>query len=340
MSGGGVPYHLRVNKAIERGLFIESLKYLNRITPIHKYKYIGFGGPFLEDYKLLHANFDIHEMVSLEADARVYERQKFNLPLGCIELRQQNSSEFIEEFDPPDNERHIIWLDYASPKDPGKQIEEFQQVLMKSGAYDIVRITVNANPAALGEAKPILLGNKCKRPGRRETDQHRLNSFKSKLGTDLIPNNILEDLTWMHRAHLPKALLAIIGRASDIVLDGTNLVAQPIISCVYADSDHQMLTATCILLPENERENHLTWAGLEDWAMARLSWHDPIHIEVPDLTAKERMDIDAKLPNNESEIIVRDANFCLGNSHDMFVKLIDNYKRFYRYYPHFSRVTL
>jgi hypothetical protein len=61
-------YHLRTNKAVERLLFIELLRRLDRALsrPIAQYKYVGLGGPYLEDFNLLHATFGNNEMTSLE----------------------------------------------------------------------------------------------------------------------------------------------------------------------------------------------------------------------------------------------------------------------------------
>jgi len=67
-SGSTIPYHLRQNKAVERVLFEEQLKLVStwleslEATPIEKYRYIGFGGPFLEDFKSIHRNLKIEDM--------------------------------------------------------------------------------------------------------------------------------------------------------------------------------------------------------------------------------------------------------------------------------------
>ena len=69
MSGGTVPYHLRQNKAIDRSLFIDLLARLNRCRDISDYTYIGFGGPFLEDFKSVHSFTGISKMISIEMGA-------------------------------------------------------------------------------------------------------------------------------------------------------------------------------------------------------------------------------------------------------------------------------
>ncbi|WP_407928292.1 O-methyltransferase, partial [Collimonas silvisoli] len=57
MSGAYVPYHLRQNKAVDRQLFVDLLTKLNRYKAIGDYSYVSFGGPYLEDFKLVHSHF-------------------------------------------------------------------------------------------------------------------------------------------------------------------------------------------------------------------------------------------------------------------------------------------
>ena len=71
MSGERVPYHLRPNKFVERALFVELLSHINAVHPIADYVYVGFGGPYLEDFKILHQHFGIKNMLSLEQEAGV-----------------------------------------------------------------------------------------------------------------------------------------------------------------------------------------------------------------------------------------------------------------------------
>src|SRR4028118_863481 len=129
MSGASIPYHLRANKAIDRYAFLELLSKIDRYSSISNYKYIGFGGSSLEDFKYIHSRFGLENMLSIEEDADVYNRQKFNQPHNCIDCLQQSSSQFIDEFQR--TQETIIWLDYMTPKELRKQMEEFQATISK-----------------------------------------------------------------------------------------------------------------------------------------------------------------------------------------------------------------
>ncbi len=50
-------YHLRTNKAIDRFTFIEAIRRMASPKELSECTYYGFGGPYLEDFRLLHESF-------------------------------------------------------------------------------------------------------------------------------------------------------------------------------------------------------------------------------------------------------------------------------------------
>ena len=148
MSGSNLAYHLRPNKAIDRNLFIAILERVGRVRNISGYEYIGFGGPMLEDYKALHAALRISRMHSIERDENTYRRQRFNRPASFVTLHNLHSDEFFRQ-----HEFHeggsVVWLDYTDSQ-LRSQLDEFASVVSKLDCYDVVKVTLNANPANLG----------------------------------------------------------------------------------------------------------------------------------------------------------------------------------------------
>ena len=62
-------YHLRPNKAVDRLVFLEILRVLELlVSSLDEYTYIGFGGPYLEDFRLIAQMFPTLEMISIEED--------------------------------------------------------------------------------------------------------------------------------------------------------------------------------------------------------------------------------------------------------------------------------
>ena len=82
MSAGSIPYHLRPNKAVDRLLFLELCSKLAPDLNIEGggYQYVGFGGPQMEDFRLLHEKFPQMPMLCIEKHENVVPRQKFNCP--------------------------------------------------------------------------------------------------------------------------------------------------------------------------------------------------------------------------------------------------------------------
>lgn len=321
--GGSIPYNLRQNKAIERSLFVDLLSRLGRFRNISKYTYIGFGGPFMEDFKLLHSELRINKMISLEIDKNVLARQKFNLPLACINLSDKKSSDFLigHEFCDPS----IVWFDYAIPKDLPQQLSEVESLVSKLSAGDIVKITLNANPGTLGtppQGEDLL-------EYRAKVAQKRLVHY----GPSVVEPDHVKSSAY------PTLLLRALENAMKLGLSGTsNLVLQPLTAFIYADGQ-QMLTATAIILKNGYRKDFVLRSRLYAWDYQCLNWKRPISISIPDLSMKERLQIEALLPGATPKDIQKKLGYFIGDKKDAKI-LMHNFVKYYRLSPSYSRVVM
>ena len=84
-AGSSLPYRLRPNKAVDRELFLSLLMRLGPALSLEKYHYVGLGGPFLEDFRLIHARLGLARMTCVETEEEVHKRQLFNRPVASIE---------------------------------------------------------------------------------------------------------------------------------------------------------------------------------------------------------------------------------------------------------------
>ncbi|MFP5229899.1 MAG: O-methyltransferase [Acidobacteriota bacterium] len=134
-SGATIPYHLRQNKAIDRNLFVDLLARIGRYRNISDYNFVGFGGPFLEDFKQLHASLRIERMVSLERSEIVAARQRFNQPHSGVVTLKKTSGEYLNEND--FEEPTIVWFDYTSPAELAIQLSEVELLVRKLYPGDI-----------------------------------------------------------------------------------------------------------------------------------------------------------------------------------------------------------
>ena len=137
------PYHLRVNKAIDRLLLVDILDILKRhCDNISDYTYYGFGGPFLEDCRLIHDRYPEIQMVSIEKNQQTFERQKFHRFSKKLNLKNQDFVSFLAHF--PSSGKAIFWLDYTDLK--FGNFDDFKNVLGKVSENSVVKITIRAEP--------------------------------------------------------------------------------------------------------------------------------------------------------------------------------------------------
>jgi hypothetical protein len=328
MSGERVPYHLRPNKFVERGLFVELLGHINVVQAIPEYLYIGFGGPYLEDFKVLHQHFGMKHMLSLEQQEWVYQRQLFNIPYSCVICRHQASDEFIETFEETvagygKDRRVLVWLDYAAASELRTQLEEIRALVPRLQAHDLLKVTVNANPAVLGQGQNH--GARLERLGQRLAD--------------LLPEGITEaDMT--HSAY-PKVLLKTLELLIKTAVNETpNLMFQPLANYVYADT-HQMLTVTGIMLHRSEIRDFLQHTRLKAFEYATVNWKDYLRIDVPFLSVREKLSLDTALftrKKSKTRARTLSKKVTLAATHPETTKLIKAYEQFYRFYPHYHRI--
>ena len=81
---------------------------------------------------------------------------------------------------------------------------------------------------------------------------------------------------------------------------------------------------------------------IKHWPFANLDWAPPTPISVPALSAKERMKLDTFLPlkNHDPAKATAKLKKQLGYVPGSEELELANYARYYRAYPHFSRVIL
>jgi len=331
MSGSMLAYHLRQNKAIERNLFIELLRRIGLARNISDYQYIGFGGPFLEDYKLIHNALRILDMHSIEREENTHIRQRFNRPVNFIQLHHCDAEVFFRDL--LNTEKNsIVWLDYADPSELTSQFNEFLDVASKLGENDVLKITLNANSATLGfQDSP-----------QNERPELRLGKLIDRLGDYVPPTIKSQDMT---NAAYPTTLQACLRYASNTLSSRTgNLTFRILSSFQYKDGPHTMLTVMGVMLPASASafRDFLRLTRIKYWDFKNLDWSAPLEISVPNLSIKERLLVEEALPlpkrtRKPAKKLQQKLGFWPCSEYDS--KLLENYAKFYRAFPYFSKVN-
>jgi hypothetical protein len=315
-AGSSVPYRLRPNKAVDRELFLSLLMRLAPTLKLEAYQYIGLGGPFLEDFRLIHGRLGIAKMTCIETEEQVHRRQLFNRPVASIECVHKSLEDYLDEtdFDSP----AIIWFDYTEPKGITTQIERFARTIGTTPIGSILRITLNANPSTLGKPDGNL--------SEAELMEWRLGAFQRRLGS-LFPSVLTADE--MKQANFGKSLLRALKLAVEKeVLSFTDRDIVWALATHYADGQAMVTAALVICQKDDKTIEEL----VKVWEF-HATTDKPHRLDLPALSTLERLTMES---TDDSQAKM---GFELPTS-NMGENPFEAFKKFYRIYPHFSRVEL
>lgn len=329
-AGSSLPYRLRPNKAVDRELFLSLLTRLAPKLSIEKYHYVGLGGPFLEDFRLVHARLGIVKMTCVETEQQVHKRQIFNRPVAGVECVHTTLENFLDETDL--ETPAIIWFDYTEPKGITTQMERFARTIGTVAIGSILRVTLNANPASLGTPDPKDLsvevdGEASEDRAVKPTIQDwRLARFKERLGA-LFPSGLGSDgMTF--KKYGPSLLRALKLAVDNEALSFRDRHIIWAFATHYADGQ-AMVTAALVVAPSGDKEIEELVKSWEFFTTIDA----PHRLDLPALSTLERLTMES------SDDAKAKLGFALPTS-DMGADPFEAFKRFYRIYPHFSRVEL
>lgn len=329
MAGEYIPYHLRHNKSIDREIFLEGLNILSKSIHLSSYTYIGFGGPMLEDFRIMHSRTAISKLISLEEKDSTHKRQQYNLPYNCIDCQLKSAHDFIVEYD--FSTPTITWLDYASPNQIQNDLNDIQALSTKISSLDILKVTFPVNPASYYQRK---IGE--------DLDVYNTNftnAVRSKLGRKFLDYDLSIENTDLSNRKITDLLTAIITNAFKIATERglsnrrDNMKFFPLSLNKYNDGVHTMLTISGYFAKDDEHEKITEHCQFQDWPYYSPEWGNIHEIAIPTLTIKEKINLDSKLPDIE-EYQAAAEEFSMSSSDR------DNYFKYYRLYPNFQRVVV
>lgn len=321
------PYQLRPHKAVDRFLLIETLKRLPRNVNINKYQYHGFGGPFLEDFKLLHSYFPDTKMNSIEQEVEVLKRQREHVPCKNIKLHRSSFSDYLNDIDDWDK-NHIFWLDYNGLDQ--SNILDFQRLADKIAPDGIIKVTVAVDHEQLRQ-----------NPYRKSApDEKEIANFHKTIAEKF---GAFSPATFGRPDFSDaKGYLMFVQNmfrlAADRVLSpGSGKIFQILSSSFYKDST-RMLSLIGVVCTEDKADTYVK--EMKQWSLSNTDWSAPKGINVPFLSFRERMKLDRCLPTRSSSgrTLFKRLGYNIGNSDEESMELLGNYASFYRYYPNFAKV--
>ncbi|UVF22799.1 hypothetical protein HPT29_027665 (plasmid) [Microvirga terrae] len=329
-AGSSLPYRLRPNKAVDRELFLSLLMRLAPALSLENYQYVGLGGPFLEDFRLVHARLGLARMTCVEAEEQVHKRQQFNRPVASIECFHKTLEEYLDghEFEVP----AIIWFDYTEPKGITTQIERFVRTVGEVPLGSVLRVTLNANPSSLGKPDPSELSVEI--DGEQSSDravkptiqEWRLARFKERLGA-LFPSGLTAEGMSL-KTYGPSLLRALKLAVEKEMLSFRDRQVVWGLCTHYADGQAMVTAALVVCATSDTSIERL----VKEWEFYSIP-DSPHRLDLPALSTLERLTLESHEDPREK------MPFNLPKS-DMGEDPFSVFKKFYRIYPHFSRVEL
>lgn len=329
-AGSSLPYRLRPNKAVDRELFLSLLMRLTPSLSLENYQYVGLGGPFLEDFRLVHARLGLKRMACVETEQEVHKRQLFNRPIASIECVHATLEDYLDghDFEAP----AIIWFDYTEPRGITTQIERFARTIGTVPLGSVLRVTLNANPESLGkpdtnevsvEIDDVASSDRKEKPTVQEW---RLARFKERVG-QLFPSGLSAD--GMTQKRFGFSVLRVLKLA--VEKEALNFRDRRIVWALathYKDGQAMVTAALVVCAADNTTIEEL----VKGWEFYSTS-DAPHRLDLPALSTLERLTLES------NDDVRAKMTFELPKS-DMGEDPFSVFKKFYRIYPHFSRVEL
>lgn len=331
-------YHLRPNKAIDRFVFLEIIRTLELRCTLRNYKYIGLGGPYLEDFRLLSQQFPKMHLICVEKDEETHKRQKFHLCSRQMTCIHRGLGDYIAT-NFPSADPVVVWADYT---DMDREcISEVADIARKAVPGSLLRVTVRAESTVYRKLQiSIHKYPKCVPPKKAA----EFNLIKKYYSTDIATDGASFPIDWFDWKEFsldnyPRLLARILSSTIECACTRPKTFL-PIHAVKYSDGTIMLsltgmicLDSDCKSLSEHFRE-HCTFYT------SRIDELDVI--DVPNLTTKERLHLEAILPTKRfsGDESVSHLGYLIegDNSEDKSRLKMQQFEKYYRLYPYFGKI--
>ncbi|MBA4371668.1 MAG: hypothetical protein C0402_02270 [Thermodesulfovibrio sp.] len=328
------PYHLRINKSVDRFLLVEILDKLRQRFSLSEFTYYGFGGPYLEDCRLLHEYCCEMKLVSIENDIETFKRQEFHRFSNKNKLHLVFNKRGVDGFLTQDfvsRGKEVFWLDYIN--NDFKRFVEFMDVLRKVGEYSIVKITLPAR------VKNNPFGRLVSTDKQLNTDQSEfIDNFNSKY-RDVLPAR-LDNGEYFYRDKFVELIPIMTKIAAEKALPTSGGVVFRCLNIAHYDDGTPMLSITGITCPIDKVDE--IDALFVNWKFKSFSW-SPIHkIDVPFLSIKEILKLESYLPTDpeDGKKTAATLGYIIDKDYRTSLEKLCQYEYFHKYYPRFIRASI
>lgn len=315
-----INYLLRPSKQVERKLLIEGLLKLSSAGYyINEYTYLGLGSIYFADFILFHKYLFINEMICAEKED-IPNRMEFNKPYKFIELHMKPISDVIPTINR--DKPHLVWLDYDSilTQDELSDIRSCMHILPERSIF---LITIPADKRNLNDLLDPIESKKLNEEQNREKILESLNNLLSEFNRSKIKSKDLSS------NNLPLLYSRSLINFINVQLNKRNNIKfYQLFNFKYADN-LQMLTIGGIIDTE-EMEEKIESSGIYELDFISKT-ENLIEISIDPMTIREKMWFEKHYIKNPESIptII-----------EVKKELIENFKKYYRYYPSYYEALI
>lgn len=332
-------YHLRPNKAVDRFIFMEVLRTLELRHPLGGYTYVGLGGPFLEDFRLLSQQFPMMELISVEQDGETYTRQKFHQCSRKMQCIRSSLGDFVASKFPTERPV-VVWADYTEMS--RECLSEVADILRKAVPGSLLRITVYAESPIQDLLDP---GNKRYPQQVPQKKKDEFEKIRNRYSTDMAVDGIAFPSEWFQWSDFsPDKFPRLLARMIRTVAEGSCTKPKtflPLHAVKYSDGTI-MLSVTGLICLVDERES-LARHFREHCVFCSVNSNEVDEIDVPSLTTKERLHLERILPTVDAngEACVKKLGYLIegDESEKASRKKMEQFEKYYRLYPYFGKIV-
>lgn len=308
-----INYQIRPSKSVERKMLCDLVKEIQIIEGKSELRYIGMGAKYFTDFLLLHNEFGVSDMISIEAEEERRIRYEFNKPLKCIEMKYGTTNEILPQIEGFDEKVNLVWLDY-------------DDVFSDNMVSDVETICRNIEIGSMFFIS-------CNYSYRGENPKQKRESFEKNVGIffdETIDRNMFtsKKIPLVIRNIVTKKIKKTI-EMRNRVKSGKKIEFMQLLFLTYKDGA-PILTIGGIIVDE-EMKYEIEKSRLFDKYIYMSRDEESFFIDIPKLTNKEIQVILKNIPLSLSEY---NENF--DNYFGISFEEIQKFEKIYRYYPYFT----
>ena len=328
-------YHLRPNKAVDRAIFLEMLHAFESKSSLSRYTYIGLGGPFLEDFRLIAQAFPKMKMISIEEDEEIYKRQKFHQCARNIKLINSTLEDFLSSEFPTDHPT-ISWVDYTSFEKAS--LLEISTIARTTVPLSMLRVTVRAASPLYKEMKLQFMRPEQMPAVKAAEFKQFVKKYRQRFNVqDVAYDDSL--FTWNNftEQNYPKLISNLLFSVITAACSSPKTYL-PLHSVMYSDGTIMLSTTGLICLEEDKQKLTEHFKARCDFFSS--DYNNVEMIDVPMLTTKERLHLEGEIPASDPNgaTVISRLGYFVEENEIVNRHKIKQYEKYNRYYPYFGKL--